>query len=77
MPITVRVAVKPTPSIFKEQQSVDLSTMADAPLTIRGRHDGTIVHRVAAVVRAMLIFGIADLLTVRYGTDALFKGLCE
>jgi chorismate synthase len=75
MPILVRVAVKPTPSIYTEQQSVDIPTMQSTSLTISGRHDGAIVHRTASVVRAMLAFGIADLLTVRYGTDALFKGI--
>ena len=77
MPIIVRVAVKPTPSIHKEQQSVRLSSMTPTPITLGGRHDGSIVHRVCAVVRAMLAFGIADLLSVRYGTDALFEGIAK
>ena len=75
MPILVRVGIKPTPSIYKAQQSVDLSDATSTSLTICGRHDGAIVHRATAVVRAMLAFGVADLLTVRYGTDVLLRGI--
>ena len=73
MPILVRTAIKPTPSIHKTQKSVDLGSMKEVALTVEGRHDGTIVHRALPVSRAMLAFGVADLLTVRYGTDALAK----
>ena len=39
MPITFRIAIKPTPSIFKEQQTVNLETMEETTLQIKGRHD--------------------------------------
>ncbi|MCL1905190.1 MAG: chorismate synthase, partial [Methanomassiliicoccaceae archaeon] len=39
MPLVFRVAFKPTPSIAKEQRSVDLSTMKDAVISVKGRHD--------------------------------------
>lgn len=74
MPVTVRCAVKPTPSIAKEQTTVSYTTGKVVPITVGGRHDPCIVHRVAAVVDAMLAIGIADLITVRYGTDALREG---
>ena len=77
MPILVRTAIKPTPSIFKEQKTVSLSKMQDTDLTLHGRHDPCIAHRAAAVVDAVLAIGIADLLVTRYGTDVLREGLCN
>lgn len=61
MPVTVRVAFKPTPSIFKPQQSVDLSSMTNTELQIKGRHDPCIVLRAVPVVEAVMSFGILDL----------------
>lgn len=75
MPIRIRLAVKPTPSIAKAQKSVNPDTMEEGTLEIVGRHDGAIVHRVAHVVNALLAFGICDLLVCRYGTDVLREGL--
>lgn len=75
MPILVRTAVKPTPSIFKEQDTVSLSLGQNTTITLTGRHDPCIVHRAAAVVDAMLAIGIADLIAMRYGTDALKEGI--
>lgn len=72
-PIIVRCAVKPTPSIYKEQDTVNLSEMKDEKLSIAGRHDPCIVHRVRAVVDAVLNIAVADMLAVRYGTDFLAK----
>ena len=71
MPITFRCAVKPTPSIYKEQNSVSLSSMTETKLKIEGRHDPAIIHRVRAVVDAAAAIAIADMLTVRFGTDYL------
>ena len=71
MPIIFRCAVKPTPSIYKEQDTVDLSTMTDTKMSIAGRHDPCIVQRAAAVVDAVSAIVIADLITQRYGTDYL------
>ena len=73
MPITFRCAVKPTPSIYKEQQTVDFSKMENTTLTVEGRHDPAIIHRARAVVDAVAAIAIADMLTVRYGTDYLAK----
>ena len=69
MPILFSVAIKPTPSIFKEQESVDLSTMENVSLSLSGRHDPAIVHRARAVVDAVASVVVADLLALRYGTD--------
>jgi chorismate synthase len=73
MPIVFRCAIKPTPSIFKEQQSVRLSEMKEEILQIKGRHDPAIIHRVRAVIDAITAFTIADLLSVKFGTDYLSK----
>lgn len=71
MPILFRLAIKPTPSIFKEQDSVDLSEMKNTKLNIEGRHDPTIVHRAAPVVDAVTAMVLCDLLAGRFGTDYL------
>jgi len=62
MPITFRVAVKPTPSIAKGQKSVNLETGESVPLNIAGRHDPCIVPRAVPVVEAIAGFVIYDLL---------------
>ncbi|HJJ85255.1 MAG TPA: chorismate synthase, partial [Methanocorpusculum sp.] len=56
------VAFKPTPSISKSQNSVDLFDGKDAELSVRGRHDPCIAPRGAVVIEAMTLFVIADLL---------------
>lgn len=62
MPVTLRLAVKPTPSIARPQQTVSLSAMEEAPLQIRGRHDPCIAHRAVPVVEAVTAAVILDLL---------------
>lgn len=71
MPIILRCAVKPTPSIAQKQNSVSLSTLEEKELSIHGRHDPAIIHRARAVIDSAVAIAIADLLTVRYGTDFL------
>ncbi len=60
MPVVVRVAVKPTPSISVTQDTVDLKTMENAELSVKGRHDTCIVPRAVAVVEAMMAVTICD-----------------
>ena len=69
MPIVFRVAVRPTPSIYKEQMTVSLSKMENTALTIEGRHDPAIIHRVRAVVDAMSTIALADALATVFGTS--------
>jgi chorismate synthase len=52
MPIIFRVAVKPTPSISREQKTVDLKNLTEETLEIKGRHDPCIVPRAVPVVEA-------------------------
>lgn len=73
-PLNFRCVIKPTPSIAKEQESIDLVTGKDVTLTIHGRHDPAIIHRARVVVDSVTALVLADLLTVRYGTDWLKNG---
>ena len=73
MPIVFRTVIKPTPTIAKEQKTVDISTMSDATLSARGRHDPCIVHRAAVVVESVTALVIADMLASKFGTDWLAK----
>ncbi len=71
MPLVFRCAVKPTPSIFKEQSTVNFKTGENAQLNISGRHDPAIVHRARAVVDCITAITLADMLVGRFGTDWL------
>lgn len=71
MPIIFNTAIKPTPSIFKAQGTVDLEKMTDATLKLEGRHDPAVIHRARAVVEAVAALAVADMLCVKYGTDYL------
>jgi len=59
-PIVCRIAVKPTPSISKEQRTVDLSRMEEAKIKISGRHDPSIPPRIVPVAEAMVALALAD-----------------
>lgn len=52
MPIVVRIAFKPTPSIAIEQDSVDLAAMTPAKITVKGRHDRCVAYRGAVAAEA-------------------------
>ena len=62
MPVVFRVAVKPTPSIAKEQDSVSLSRRENVKLRVKGRHDACIVPRAVPVVEAVAALAIMDLM---------------
>ena len=60
MPVIFRAAIKPTPSIAKEQDSISLSGMENCKLAIQGRHDPCIVPRAVPVVEAAAAIAIFD-----------------
>ena len=61
-PLSVSVAIKPTPSIAKKQKSVNLLTMENAELEIHGRHDPCIVVRAVPVIECAVALGLLDLM---------------
>ena len=62
MPLVVNVAIKPTASIGREQDTVDLKEMANTTLTVHGRHDPCIVPRALPVVEAVTALTLLDML---------------
>lgn len=60
MPLSVRVAIKPTPSIGKTQNTVDLSTGTDTIIKIEGRHDACIVPRALPVIESCVAIALLD-----------------
>jgi chorismate synthase len=62
MPIIFRAAIKPTPSIAREQDSVSLSKMENVKLTIVGRHDPCIVPRAIPIFEAAAALAVFDML---------------
>lgn len=64
MPVVFEVAIRPTPSIAQEQDTVDLSTGRDAKLIIEGRHDPCIVHRAVPVIEAAAALAACELLGI-------------
>ena len=70
-PLLFRCAVKPTPSIAREQETVDFQTGEEKRLQIKGRHDPAIIHRARVVVDSAAALVLCDILAQRYGTDWL------
>ena len=62
MPLVFRVAFKPTPSIAREQDTVSLTRMENAKLSIKGRHDPCVVLRAVPVMEAVAALAVLDLL---------------
>lgn len=65
MPIVFRVAIKPTPSIWKKQSSINMENGENVDLEIEGRHDPIIVHRALPVIEAVSAIAILDILYSR------------
>ena len=61
-PVMWRMAVKPTPSIGREQQTVDMDAMENVELSVHGRHDPCIVPRAVPVAEAAAALAIWDAL---------------
>ena len=69
MPVIFRTAIKPTPTISKEQNTVDIRDNSNTTLMAHGRHDPCIVHRARVVVDSVTAIVLLDLLSSRFGTD--------
>ena len=69
MPIIFKVAIKPTASIGKPQNTVDIGKMEEVELTLQGRHDPAIVHRVVHVINAITSYAILELITRKEGNS--------
>ena len=68
MPVQFQIVIKPTPSIYKKQETIDVAKKENVTLQIEGRHDPAIIHRARVVVDAVTALVLADLLTIRFGT---------
>lgn len=75
MPILFNLAIKPTPSIAKKQNTVDFVSGKNSQIEIVGRHDPAIVRRICPVVNSVSALVTCDLLAQRYGTDVFKKGI--
>jgi len=64
MPVWFSVAIRPTPSIAKEQETVSLATGEGAALAVRGRHDPCIVHRAVPVLEAAFALALCELMGI-------------
>ena len=69
MPVIFRSAIKPTPTIGKAQETVDILKGENAVLSSGGRHDPCIVHRARVVVDSITAIILCDILSGRFGTD--------
>jgi chorismate synthase len=61
MPVVTRIAIKPTPSILKEQSTVNIKSGKETTIKIHGRHDPCIVPRAVPVVKSMMAIMLCDL----------------
>ncbi len=61
MPIIIHTCIKPTPSIYKEQETIDRISHEAQILQIQGRHDPAIIHRACVVIDSVLALAILDL----------------
>lgn len=70
MPVVFNMAVKPTPSISREQDTINLDTKENATLKIVGRHDPAIIRRICPVVDSVASIVVANMLYERLGEVA-------
>lgn len=71
MPIVIQTCIKPTPSIYKEQDTINKETKQAEKLIIQGRHDPAIIHRACVVVDSVLALAILDCVMERSAVLAL------
>lgn len=71
MPIIIQTVIKPTPSIYKEQDTIHRTTHEAVKLKIEGRHDPAIIHRARIVVDSVIALGILDLMAEHTARKAM------
>ncbi|AOR24490.1 chorismate synthase [Clostridium taeniosporum] len=62
MPILFKTVIKPTPSISKEQRSINISEKKNGIITVKGRHDPCIIQRAVPVIESVAAIGLVDLI---------------
>lgn len=72
-PIIFRMALRPTPTISRPQESVNLKDNTNTVLESKGRHDPSIVHRARVVADSITAITLLDMLSQKYGTDWIVK----
>lgn len=72
MPVVVRAAFKPTPTISREQETVDYKLLENASISSGGRHDPCVVPRAAVCIEAAVALALFDALLERYGNTIFF-----
>jgi chorismate synthase len=60
MPIVIRAAIKPTPSIAKKQKTINLTEFKEATLQVKGRHDPCIVPKAVPAIESVVAIVLAD-----------------
>lgn len=73
MLVVFSLAIKPTPSISKPQETIDFKNKTNEVINIKGRHDPCIVRRICVVSEALTALVIGDLLITKYGNDVFTK----
>ena len=68
-PVCFTTVIKPTPSIYKKQETIDFVSGEERDISIEGRHDPCIAHRARIVVDSLAAIALCDMLAGRYGTD--------
>lgn len=69
MDIVLKTVIKPTPSIYKKQLSVDYVNLTNEELKIKGRHDPCVVQRAVICQDSIIAMTLLDMLSQRFGTD--------
>ena len=65
MPVIFKTVIKPTPSIYQVQKTVDFKAMENVDFEIEGRHDPCIAHRARVVIDSLTAFAVVDLMMSR------------
>lgn len=73
MPVIFNLAIRPTASIAKKLDTINIKTKQNTSIELTGRHDPAIIRRINIVIRTLVAIVIADLLEVKYGSDVFLK----